>query len=80
VKEDVALAVASASGAGAVTDRRGGRLYLDLPATARAHLRALGIRKVEDTWVCTACERARFFSHRRDRWTTGRQAGFAVRM
>jgi YfiH family protein len=80
VKEDVALAVASASEAGVVTDRRGGRLYLDLPATARAHLRALGIRKVEDTGLCTACERARFFSHRRDRGTTGRQAGIAVRL
>ncbi|MDP9341591.1 MAG: peptidoglycan editing factor PgeF [Actinomycetota bacterium] len=80
VKEDVALAVASASEAGAVTDRRSGRLYLDLPGTARAHLRALGIRKVEDTGLCTACERARFYSHRRDRGTTGRQAGVAVRL
>ena len=80
VKEDVALAVASASGAGAVTDRRAGKLYLDLPATARAHLRALAIRKVEDTGLCTACQRGRFYSHRRDRGTTGRQAGIAVRL
>ncbi len=80
VKEDVALAVASASEAGTVTDRRGGKLYLDLPATVRAHLKALGIRKVEDTGLCTACERARFFSHRRDHGHTGRQAGIAVRL
>jgi YfiH family protein len=80
VKEDVALAVAAASVAGAVTDRRGGRLYLDLPATARSHLRALGIRRVEDTGLCTACERSRFFAHRRDHGTTGRQVGIAVRL
>jgi YfiH family protein len=80
VGEDVVLAVAGASGAGAVTDHRRGRLYLDLPGTAHAHLRALGIRKVEDTGVCTACERARFYSYRRDGGATGRQAGIAVRL
>jgi YfiH family protein len=80
VKEDVALAVAAASDAGAITDRRGGRLFLDLPGTARAHLRALGIRKVEDTGLCTAHEKSRLYSHRRDRGTTGRQAGIAIRL
>ena len=80
VKEDVALAVASASEAGALTDRRDGKLFLDLPGTARAHLKALEIRKVEDTGLCTACERTRFFSHRRDHGSTGRQAGIAVRL
>jgi len=30
--------------------------------------------------VCTACERRRFFSHRRDGGRTGRQALVAVRL
>lgn len=79
VGEDVALAVAAASEAGAVTERRAGHLYLDLVGTARRVLRAAGIRRVEDTGLCTACERRRFFSHRRD-GRTGRQAAVAVRL
>jgi len=80
VGEDVALAVASGSDAGAVTQRRGGSLYLDLPATARAAMKALGVRKVEDTGLCTFCERKRFYSHRRDGPATGRQAAIAMRL
>ncbi len=79
VGEDVALAVAAASAAGAVTERRGGRLYLALLGTARGVFRAAGIRRVEDTGLCTACEGRRFFSHRRD-GRTGRQAAVAMRL
>ncbi len=79
VGEDVALAVGSASEAGAVTERRGGKLFLDLPATAKATLGALGIRKVDVAGVCTACQRRRFFSHRREGPRTGRQALVAAR-
>jgi YfiH family protein len=81
VDGDVASAVAAASSAGAVTARRGDRLALDLVATARKTLRAWGIRNIEDTGLCTACERERFFSHRRDGagGGTGRQAAIAVR-
>ena len=79
VGEDVALAVASGSGAGAVTKRRGGSLYLDLPGTARATMKDLGVGKIEDAGLCTACERKRFFSHRRD-GSTGRQAAVAMRL
>ncbi|MBI4261658.1 MAG: peptidoglycan editing factor PgeF [Actinobacteria bacterium] len=78
VGEDVALAVAAASPAGAVTERRGGRVHLDLAGTARAALRSLGVRRVEVADVCTACERRRFFSHRRD-GPSGRQAVVAWR-
>jgi len=74
VGEDVAVAVGKALGAGAVTERRRGRLFLDLPGTARGALRALGIRNVDVAGICTACERGRFFSHRRDGPRTGRQA------
>jgi hypothetical protein len=80
VGEDVALAVSAGLETGAVTDRRAGRLYLDLVGTARRELRALGIRNVEDTGLCTACESKRFFSHRRDDGITGRQAGIGMRI
>lgn len=79
VGEDVALAVAAASEAGAVTARRSGRIYLDLAGTARAVLRASGVRRLDDAGVCTACESRRFFSHRRD-GPTGRQAAVAMRL
>ena len=80
VGEEVVAAVSAGSGSGAVTQRRGGRVFLDLAATARGALRALGIEKVDLAGVCTACERRRFFSHRRDGGRTGRQALVAVRL
>lgn len=79
VGEDVALAVAAGSEAGAVTARRGGRVRLDLAATAARVLRAAGVRRLEAAGACTACEEGRFFSHRRD-GRTGRQALIAVRL
>ncbi len=79
VGEDVAIAVAAASEAGAVTERRRGKRYVDLAATALAILRADGIGKVEEAGICTACEGRRFFSHRRD-GTTGRHAALAMRL
>ena len=79
VGEDVALAVAAGTQAGAVTERRNGTTRLDLAGTIRTELRALGIRRVDDTGLCTACESARFFSFRRDE-VTGRQAGVAVKL
>lgn len=79
VGEDVALAVAAGSEAGAVTERRDGAAYLDLPATAARVLRRAGVRHVERAEECTACEEDRFFSHRRD-GVTGRQAMIAMRV
>jgi len=79
VGADVALAVAAGTQAGAVTERRNGTTRLDLAGTIRAELRALGIRRVDDTGLCTACESGRFFSFRRDE-VTGRQAGVAVKL
>jgi polyphenol oxidase len=52
---------------------------LDLKAIARARLRAAGVDEVHDCDLCTACDPERFFSHRRDRGVTGRQAGLAWR-
>jgi YfiH family protein len=52
---------------------------LDLKAIARARLQAAGVRDVHDCGLCTSCDSERFFSHRRDRGVTGRQAGLAWR-
>ena len=78
VDEDVARAVAAGSESGAVTERRGGRLFLDLPGTVAGVLRAAGVRRIEAAEVCTACQPERFFSHRRD-GETGRQSLLASR-
>lgn len=51
---------------------------LDLKAIARAQLERAGARAVHDVELCTICsEPSLFFSHRRDRGITGRQAGLA---
>jgi hypothetical protein len=52
---------------------RSGR-NLDLKAIARTQLERAGVQRVTDLELCTICGRD-FFSHRRDRGTTGRQAG-----
>lgn len=50
---------------------------LDLPEVARRLLAREGVEEVESAGLCTSCEPDLFFSHRRDRGTTGRQAGIA---
>jgi purine-nucleoside/S-methyl-5'-thioadenosine phosphorylase / adenosine deaminase len=51
---------------------------LDLKAIARAQLERVGVDTVHDVGLCTICSPAElFFSHRRDRGVTGRQAGVA---
>jgi YfiH family protein len=55
---------------------RGGNL--DLKAIARAQLAAAGVSEIHDARLCTICSPPElFFSHRRDRGITGRQAGVA---
>jgi YfiH family protein len=56
-----------------------GERTLDLKAVARARLQAAGVQEIHDCGLCTACDAQRFFSHRRDRGVTGRQAGLAWR-
>ena len=53
--------------------------FLDLAGTARGVMKALGVGRIEDVGLCTACESKRFYSHRRD-GVTGRQAGIAMRL
>jgi YfiH family protein len=50
---------------------------LDLPQVARRLLERAGLRSLEVAEECTSCEPDLFFSHRRDRGRTGRQAGLA---
>jgi YfiH family protein len=51
---------------------------LDLKAIATAQLRAAGVDTVHDVGLCTICaDPALFYSHRRDRGVTGRQAALA---
>jgi len=48
---------------------------LDLPEVAWRLLRGAGVERVESAGLCSSCEPGLFFSHRRDRGRTGRQAG-----
>jgi YfiH family protein len=50
---------------------------LDLPEVARLQLADAGVEDVQLAGLCTSCEPELFFSHRRDRGRTGRQAGIA---
>ncbi len=51
---------------------------LDMPGIAAAQLRAAGVEEILDSGVCTICDE-RFFSHRREGATAGRQAGVVWR-
>jgi YfiH family protein len=60
---------------------RAGERNLDLPAIARHQLAAAGVATIHDTGLCTICGGdGLFFSHRRDRGVTGRQAGIVWRV
>jgi polyphenol oxidase len=52
---------------------------LDLKAIARDQLCRAGVEVVHDVGLCTMCSPQLFFSHRRDRGITGRQAGIVWR-
>ena len=59
---------------------RVGERNLDLPAVARAQLEAAGAAEVHDVGLCTMCaDPELFFSHRREKGVTGRQAGVVWR-
>jgi YfiH family protein len=48
---------------------------LDLEEVARRSLADAGVEQIDSAGICTSCEADLFFSHRRDRGRTGRQAG-----
>jgi YfiH family protein len=78
VGEEVVAAVSAGTGTAVVT-RRGGSIHLNLPETVAAVLQNHGVRRIERAEECTACERDRFFSYRRD-GRSGRQAVIASRL
>jgi purine-nucleoside/S-methyl-5'-thioadenosine phosphorylase / adenosine deaminase len=57
--------------------RRGDNL--ELTAVIRAKLADRGVGEIHDVGLCTMCWYGLFFSHRRDRGVTGRQAGIVWR-
>ena len=73
VGPDVAEPYETAFGAEVLTEGR-----LDLWRAAELALRRAGVAKVERTDLCTYCRPELFFSHRRDRGTTGRQGVIAA--
>jgi YfiH family protein len=48
---------------------------LDLAEVVRRQLAVAGVERVESAGLCTSCEAALFFSHRRDGERSGRQGG-----
>ncbi len=68
VGDEVASPFRERFGAEVVVGRR-----LDLHEATERALRAAGCEDVERVGLCTSCEEALFFSHRRDRGRTGRQ-------
>jgi polyphenol oxidase len=74
VGEEVHAAFADVPGA------RTGERNLELAAIARRQLAEAGVETVHDTGLCTICAGDElFFSHRRDRGVTCRQAGIVWR-
>jgi polyphenol oxidase len=72
VGEEVLEAFADVDGAAS------GRM-LDLRTVIAARLAAAGLTDVQHEDHCTSCEPELYFSHRRDKGVTGRQAGIIVR-
>ena len=72
VGEEVAGPFRQAFGEDVVHDGK-----LDLWTAAERALRAAGVDRVDRFDLCTSCDAQRFFSHRRDHGTTGRQGVMA---
>jgi purine-nucleoside/S-methyl-5'-thioadenosine phosphorylase / adenosine deaminase len=73
VGPDVAEPFEAAYGAEVLVDGR-----LDLWRSAELALERAGVDEIERTDLCTYCHPELFFSHRRDRGTTGRQGVIAA--
>jgi YfiH family protein len=78
VSADVAGPFREAFGPAAVRERPGAAPHVDLWAANHAVLAHAGVapERTHVLGACTACDRDRFFSHRRDRGRTGRQVAF----
>lgn len=69
IGEDAATPIRDRFGAVAVTDR-----HADLWLAAETAARDAGVERVHTAALCTSCNEDLFFSHRRDKGVTGRQA------
>jgi YfiH family protein len=69
---DEVLEAFSSLGEGVASERT-----LDLAEVARRQLAGAGVERIGSAGLCTSCEEALFFSHRRDEGRTGRQGGLA---
>ena len=79
---DEALARRFEGGFGSPTViERNGRSYLDLARALGVTLKRQGLlpEQVDNLGMCTACDGARFFSHRRDRGATGRHWSYILK-
>lgn len=75
VGEEVAAELAACSSLGERAVARGPRAEkpkVDLRAILEAQLASLGVREIDHVRGCTVCERARFFSYRREGQVSGR--------
>jgi YfiH family protein len=74
----VERAIPAAASAGAIRVGPGGRAHVDLKRLNRMLLDAEGVLagNVDAGPECTSCDRARFFSYRRDHGQTGQAFGF----
>ena len=59
---------------GALTSLGEGQWSLDLSAANAQQLASEGVRQIEQAYLCTACNRDEFYSHRADNGRTGRFA------
>jgi YfiH family protein len=78
VVEGLRAAVPGAESAWRSDGRARGKHMVDLWAANGALLRGAGLTAVEALRRCTSCNRADFFSHRRDQGRTGRHLAFAL--
>ncbi len=80
IGEEVAQSLVAAAGGHSVVDRSRDKPHGDLTALVTHQLMTAGLpaSHIEDVGGCTHSERARFFSHRRDRGTTGRHLSVIV--
>lgn len=54
--------------------------YLSLPAAITRDLRESGVEEVHDTGLCTACNTDLFYSHRKEKPTTGRSLAVVAKV
>lgn len=76
VDDATADKIASAVRSLPLVPTRAGHVRIDLRAAVRSQLESAGVSRSELVGGCTACEPARFFSHRRDKGRTGRHLAF----